>query len=223
MANKRMFSLKIIDTDLFLDMPVSTQLLYFHLSMRADDDGFVSSPKKILKMVNCSDDDLKILTAKKFIIPFESGICVIKHWRIHNYIQKDRYSETLYKEEMAQLGDSEGVYEVLDTECVQDGYKVDTQIRLDKIRIDKIIEEKPKKNVPVKINFAEFVNMTKVEYDKLINEYGTDKVKKMIDILDNYKGSSNKKYASDYRAILSWVVSKINDSKTDTKPKYKVD
>ena len=83
-----MFSLKVVDTDAFLDMPQSSQLLYFHLAMRADDDGFVSNPKKIMRMLGTQDDDIKVLVLKKFIIPFESGICVIKHWRIHNYIQK---------------------------------------------------------------------------------------------------------------------------------------
>jgi len=146
MAQKRMFSLKIIDTDLFLDMPVSSQLLYFHLSMRADDDGFVSSPQKIIKMVNCSTDDLKILGAKKFIIPFESGVCVIKHWKIHNYIQNDRYQETLYDKEKSFLEIDNGTYEIMDTECVQDGNNLDTQIRLDKSSIDKINIDKVKNN-----------------------------------------------------------------------------
>ena len=90
MAERRMFSKLIIDSDMFLDMPLSTQALYFHLSMRADDDGFVNNPKKIQRMIGCNDDDLKVLITKKFIIPFESGICVIKHWKIHNYIRNDR-------------------------------------------------------------------------------------------------------------------------------------
>ena len=87
MAERRMFSKTIIDSDAFLDMPLSTQSLYFHLSMRADDDGFINNPKKIQRMIGCADDDLKLLIAKNFIIPFESGIVVIKHWKIHNYIR----------------------------------------------------------------------------------------------------------------------------------------
>lgn len=98
-----MFSKTIIDSDIFLDMPLSTQALYFHLSMRADDDGFVNNPRKIQRMVGCGDDDIKLLIAKQFIIPFESGICVIKHWRIHNYIRNDRYKPTMYQEEKGQL------------------------------------------------------------------------------------------------------------------------
>ena len=97
MADKRMFSLKIIDSDSFLDMPVSTQNLYFHLSMRADDDGFINKPKTIMRITGTKDDDMKLLVAKKFIIPFENGVVVIKHWKIHNYIKSDRYKETNIK------------------------------------------------------------------------------------------------------------------------------
>jgi len=147
MAQRRMFSLRIIDTDLFLDMPVSSQLLYFQLSMRADDDGFVSSPQKIIKIVNCSNDDLKILAAKSFIIPFESGVCVIKHWKIHNYIQNDRYQETLYDQEKSILEIDNGAYKIVDTECIQGGNIMDTQVRLGKVRLDKVsIDNSIKKN-----------------------------------------------------------------------------
>lgn len=103
MAERRMFAKTIIDSDAFIDMPVTARLLYYDLGMRADDDGFVNSPKKIMRMVGASQDDLAILISKKFIIPFDSGIVVIKHWRIHNYIQKDRYKETKYKDEKAML------------------------------------------------------------------------------------------------------------------------
>lgn len=98
-----MFSLDIIDTDMFLDLPVSSQALYFHLGMRADDDGFVSSPKRIAATVNASADDLKLLVAKGFIIPFESGVCVIRDWQLNNLIRKDRYSPTLYTAEKSML------------------------------------------------------------------------------------------------------------------------
>ena len=103
MAQRRMFAKTIIDSDAFLDMPATAQLLYFHLSMRADDDGFINQPKTIMRMTGCKDDDIRLLIAKKFIIPFETGIVVIKHWKIHNYIAKDRYTETKYKEEKAML------------------------------------------------------------------------------------------------------------------------
>ena len=114
-----MFAKTIIDSDAFLDMPISAQLLYFHLSMRADDDGFVNKPKSIMRVCGCKDDDIQILFAKKFVIPFESGIVVIKHWKIHNYIRRDTYTETKYKEEKAQLEtDENGSYRLSYSEPV---------------------------------------------------------------------------------------------------------
>ena len=127
MAERRMFAKTIIDSDSFLDMPLSTQSLYFHLSMRADDDGFINNPKKIQRMIGASDDDLKILIAKKFIITFESGIVVIKHWKIHNYIQRDRYKPTIYGEEKALLRQKKSKAYTLDTTCIQDASIEDTQ------------------------------------------------------------------------------------------------
>ena len=137
MAERRMFAKTVIDSDAFLDMPLSAQALYFHLSMRADDDGFINNPKRIQKLVSCTDDDLKLLIAKHFIIPFESGIVVIKHWKIHNYIQKDRYKETVYQEEKAMLQVKENnAYTLTDTACIQNGYILDTQVRLGKDRLE---------------------------------------------------------------------------------------
>ena len=132
MAERRMFAKTIIDSDAFIDMPLSTQALYFHLSMRADDEGFINNPRKIQRMVGAADDDLKVLITKKFIIPFESGIVVIKHWKIHNYIQKDRFKETMYLEERAML-ETKGNkgYTLKKEECIQDVYKMDTQVRLE--------------------------------------------------------------------------------------------
>ena len=132
MANRRMFSLKIIDTDSFLDMPVSARELYFQLSMRADDDGFISNPKRIIKMIGSSDDDIKVLFGKQYIIPFESGVCVVKHWKIHNYIQKDRYQETECIEEKNRLTEVNSKYEK--DECIQNVSKMDTQVRIGKVR-----------------------------------------------------------------------------------------
>lgn len=118
MAKRRMFAKTIIDSDAFLDMPLSAQALYFHLSMRADDEGFINNPKKIQRVIGGSDDDLKLLIAKKFVIPFESGIVVIKHWKIHNYIRKDRLQETVYQEEKACLTTKDnGTYTLNLNEC----------------------------------------------------------------------------------------------------------
>ena len=145
MAERRMFAKTIIDSDSFLDMPLSTQCLYFHLSMRADDDGFINNPKKLQRMIGCGDDDLKLLIAKSFLIPFESGIVVIKHWRIHNYIKKDRYKATVYHDEAAQLNIKKNkAYtlentdkKLLDTECIHDVSKMDTQVSLGKDSLGK--------------------------------------------------------------------------------------
>lgn len=103
MAQRRMFSLQVIDTDLFMDMPLSAQALYFHLGMRADDDGFVGNAKRIQKLVGAADDDLKLLILKGFVIVFESGVLVIRHWRVSNYIQNDRYQPTIYEAEKNML------------------------------------------------------------------------------------------------------------------------
>ena len=148
MAERRMFAKTIIDSDAFLDMPLSAQALYFHLSMRADDDGFINNPKKIQRIVGASDDDCKLLIMKRFIITFESGVIVIKHWKIHNYIQKDRYKPTVYQEEKALLAEKENkVYTEAETLSIPNGYIMDTQVSIGKVSIDKynIIKEKEKK------------------------------------------------------------------------------
>jgi hypothetical protein len=133
MAERRMFAKTIVDSDAFLDMPLSAQALYFHLSMRADDDGFVNKPKRVQKYIGASEDDLKLLIAKRFILTFDSGVIVIKHWKIHNYIQKDRYKPTVYVQEKACLRLSENnAY----TECIQDGYIPYPQVRIGKVSID---------------------------------------------------------------------------------------
>ena len=111
MAERRMFAKTIIDSDAFLDMPMSARLLYYDLGMRADDDGFINSPKKIMRMIGASNDDVNILIARKFVIPFDSGVVVIKHWRINNYLRNDRYTETKYLEEKSTLEvDKNGSY-----------------------------------------------------------------------------------------------------------------
>ena len=147
MASRRMFAKTIIDSDSFMDMPLSTQALYFHLSMRADDEGFINNPKKIMRMIGASEDDFKVLIAKNFTIPFESGVVVIKHWKIHNYIQKDRCKPTVYVEERAMLGVKEnGSYTTciqnvskMDTECIQSDNKMDTQVSIGK---DSLVEDR---------------------------------------------------------------------------------
>ena len=137
MAERRMFAKTIIDSDAFLDMPLSTQALYFHLSMRADDDGFINNAKKIQRMLGCTDDDMKILLSKNFVIPFETGVCVIKHWKIHNLIQKDRYKPTVYVEHKDKLSLKDNNVYTLDTVWIQDGYKVEPQVSIGEVSLVK--------------------------------------------------------------------------------------
>lgn len=160
MAERRMFAKTIIDSDAFLEMPATSQLLYFHLGMRADDDGFVNKPKSIMRLIGGKEDDMNVLFARKFIIPFESGIVVVKHWKIHNYIRNDRYKPTKYEREKSLLNikengaytlqekrnyDKRGIPTVnqLPTDCQPTDIPVvgemDTQVRLGKVRdsIDK--------------------------------------------------------------------------------------
>lgn len=136
MANRRMFSLDVVDTDIFLDMPTSTQCLYFQLGMRADDFGFVSSPKRITNMIGCNTDDLKLLIVKGFIIALEDGIIVIRHWKQNNYIQNDRRKDTVYQDQLAALTVNNGIYEV-DTKCIQSISKMYPQDSIDKNSKDK--------------------------------------------------------------------------------------
>ena len=143
MANKRMFSLSVVDTVKFLEMPLSSRLLYYELGMRADDDGFVGNWKKILLFTGLKEDDMKVLISKNFIIPFESGVIVIKHWRMNNYLQNDRIKPTIYTEELAKLTtDKNNVY-TLDTTCI---HSIDKN-RLDKNRLDKNSIEYKKSSV----------------------------------------------------------------------------
>jgi hypothetical protein len=121
-----MFSAQIVNADAFLDMPISSQALYFHLGMSADDDGFVS-PRKVLRMTGAGEDDLKVLLSKSFVIPFESGVIVITHWKQNNYIQADRYTPTIYKDERATLSCIQNVYR-LDIPRIQNGYHLEAQV-----------------------------------------------------------------------------------------------
>ena len=139
---RRMFTTKIVDSDAFLDMPMSAQALYFHLNMRADDDGFINNPKKIMRMINASEDDLKLLITKRFILVFDNGVIVIKHWRMHNLIRKDRYHPTQYQEQLMSLEIKEnGAYTEhgnhLTTSWQPNGNQLATEVRLGKDSIGK--------------------------------------------------------------------------------------
>ena len=215
MAERRMFAKTIIDSDAFLEMPVTSQLLYFHLSMRADDDGFVNKPKSLMRMVGCKDDDLKLLFVKKFLIPFESGVVVIKHWKIHNYIRKDTYTETKFKEEKATLElDENSAYRLTEESPLQlrdeNVTSPSTQERLGKERIGKdrlgeVIEEaEPPKTTRHKYGLYENVLLTDEDYQKLIAEFPHD-YSDRIERLSEYIASTGKKYKSHLATIRSWA------------------
>lgn len=222
-----MFSKTIIDSDAFLDMPLSSQCLYFHLSMRADDDGFINNPRKIQRMVGASDDDFKLLLAKNFIISFESGVVVIKHWKIHNYIQSDRYRPTTHVEEKNQLEVKVNKsYTLKETPCIHDGYTVDTQVRLDKVidrdRVrDRVIDiestahapslpqgdtsPEPVKEKEQRHKYGQYgwVILSDAEYTRLLKDLGPEELERCIAYIDeSAQSNGNKNKWKDWNLVL---------------------
>lgn len=234
MAERRMFAKMIIDSDAFLSMPMSTQALYFHLAMRADDDGFVNGPKKIARMVGAAEDDMKILIGKRYILAFSSGVIVIKHWRIHNYLQADRYKPTLYQEERstlvlksnrsyteaARLPEPDEDPETLanpneNQRCIQNVSKMDTQVRLgkDRLELGKDSEEctgagapAPSSKKPARHKYGAYANvlLTDEEYEKLEAEFPSD-LEERIQRLSEYIESKGAKYKSHLATIRAWA------------------
>ena len=221
MANRRMFAKTIIDSDAFIDMPPSSQALYFHLAMRADDDGFINNPKAIMRIVGAKEDDIKLLVAKKFIIPFESGVVVIKHWRIHNYIQKDRYTETKYLDEKNQLiineknGYSLKQIRLLDDEN-DNVYILDTQVRLGKDRLelgkDRLELERDRKKA------TRFIKPTIDEIKTFIKEYETD-IERYANRFYNFYESKGwkvgKEKMKDWKAAIRGWLNRDNIGKVE--------
>lgn len=165
MAERRMFAKTIVTSDAFLDMPLSARCLYFTLGMFADDDGFVNNPKSIMRQVGACTDDLNLLLVKRFILSFESGVIVIKHWRIHNYIRNDRYKETKYIEEKSTLMlDDKGAYTEWDTVGIPLVDKMDTQVRLGKVSLgeDSLVEDKKELFTTTTTTTAEPPSLTEV-------------------------------------------------------------
>jgi hypothetical protein len=180
MAERRMFSKQIIDSDAFLDMPSSTQSLYFHLGMRGDDEGFVNNPKKIQRMIGSSDDDMRILTAKNFIIPFESGVCVIKHWKIHNYIRGDRLQSTVYQEERSKITlKNNNVYSLSD-KCQSSVSQMSEQVSIGKVSI---VEDSIVTCANIDDGFEEFYNAYPKKKSKIDAKKAWLKHKPNIDLV----------------------------------------
>lgn len=231
MAEKRMFSQKIIDSDAFLDMPLSTQSLYFHLNMRADDDGFINNPKKIQRMIGASDDDLRVLMAKRFVLSFDSGVIVIKHWRMHNTLQKDRYKPTQYQEEYSTLmlkknrsytdrnEDALPLGNSLETDCIQSGNKVDTQYSIVENSIDKysvvVVEGNGNSNSNGKNDEDKLelmggtlgqgvVLLTEEQRDALLDQLGLDAFNHYIKRLSDFIIKKDASVGNHYGTILKW-------------------
>ena len=199
MAQRRMFSKNVARTDAFLDMSQTAQNLYFHLGIDADDDGFVS-PKMIMRMLGSTSDDLKILIAKSFVIPFDDGVIVIRHWRVNNEIRQDRYKETQYTEHKEKLGLTNGIYDVVLPMVPPDGDKMSTRVRLGKDRLGKDSNTIPpapsaggnnelnlliEKFKPINPSYEKFFKVTtqRDALNRLVKKFGFEKVSHMIDTL----------------------------------------
>jgi hypothetical protein len=228
-----MFSKQIIDSDMFLDMPVSAQALYFHLAMRADDEGFLNNPSKIMKIVGANKNDMDLLLIKRFIIDFPSGIVVIKHWYVHNYIQKDRFKPTVYNDEKLLLDYKENKVYTLRSEHIDlfsddekntNVYSLDTQVRLGKVSLVEDSKEKSikKKNPPTiskhKHGSQKNVLLTDEELQKLKEKFTN--FEDLIENLSMYMGSTGKSYSSHYLTILNWNRKETGNGK-DSKPTEK--
>ena len=229
MAERRMFAKTIVTSDAFLDMPASTRCLYFLLGMVADDDGFVNNPKSIMRQAGSTTDDMNLLIAKRFILTFRSGVVVIKHWCIHNTIQKDRYKETKYLDEKSTLMlDENKAYTEAETdvypECIQGVSDVDTQVRLgkDKLGQDSVgkdnKEDKPPKSPRHKYGLYENVLLTDEDYEKLKVEFPHDYTER-IESLSEYMSSHGKKYSNHLATIRNWARREKNAQKPATAPK----
>ena len=213
MAQRRMFSKKITNTDQFLDLPLSSQALYFHLNMNADDDGFVNNVRSIIRLVGASNDDFKLLVAKQFVIAFNDGITVIRDWRIHNYIQKDRRQPTLYKKELKQLGLDENNRYIkdpnhvskLDTECIQN---VSTgKVRLGKVSKDIDKDSKEDKRSLAKHNITTS-NKTVSDSRRLAKDEKTPRPKHKKRVYDK---------DSDYYKLSEFFISQIKKNNSNFK------
>ena len=199
MAKKRMFNVDIVGSDAFLDLPHTAQALYFQLGMRADDDGFVGNPKTIQRIAGTKASDLELLVKKRFLLQFPSGVVVIKHWKINNQIQKDRYTPTVYTEEYQSLYIKDNkAYTETDRECIQSVSEMDTQISIDKNRLDKNSRGGEKHAH----GFFANVLLTDDELQKLAAEIPN--YEEYIEKLSHYIESNGKKYKSHYATILMW-------------------
>ena len=208
MAEKRMFTNKIVESDAFLGLPFSTRCLYYGLNMNADDDGFLNSPNKIIRITGASEKDLKTLIAERFVLDFGGGIICIKHWRMHNTLKKDRYKPTQYQKEFSMLTIQEdGSY----TENNRSGTIMEPERNhsIDKNSIDQIsiVEEREdKENKPIRHKYGEYKNvlLSDADLEKLKNEFPQD-WQKRIENLSSYIASTGKSYKNHLATIRNWA------------------
>lgn len=184
MAERRMFSKKVIESDAFSDLPLSAQALYFHLCMNADDDGFINNPKQIQRMIGAAVEDLKILMDSEYFIVFDSGVIVAAHWKMHNCIQKDRYKPSIYTEEKSHLQTEENNMYTL---CIQPVSILDTQVRLGKDREDKYNIDKNNigEGSEDEYRIDDYCEEDEMEWRRMQEEYGYE-VKEAHDEIDDY-------------------------------------
>ena len=206
MATKRMFSLQVTDTDKFMDMPTSSQALYFHLGMHGDDDGFVSSPRKIARSAGCNDDDLRLLAAKGYIIPFNSGVVVITDWKINNTLKNDRYNESIYKSEKAKLiSEKNGRYSIgsgLDPERFQSGTSLEPQHNITEHNITEVNRE-DKADKPPRARFTPPTVEQVSEYIRE-KEYSVD-AERFVDYYTSNGWMVGKNKMKDWKAaVRTW-------------------
>lgn len=200
MAERRMFAKSIVLTDSFLDMPMSARCLYFTLGMLADDDGFVGSPKAIMRQCGASNDDMNILLSKRYVLGFESGVIVIKHWRMNNYLQNDRHRPTTYLEELSTLTtDEKGAYTEQNGSCIQTVYEVDTQDSIGKNRLGKDSKDNKHK-------YGEYKNvlLSDDDMEKIKNEFPND-YSERIERVSSYCASTGKSYKNYLATIRNWA------------------
>lgn len=240
MAERRMMAKSVIDTDAFMEMPMSTQCLYFHLLLRADDEGFLKNARLIMRMTGCKDDDMKLLIAKQYVIPFDTGVIVIRHWKIHNYIQKDRFTPTSCSTERKLLDIQKDKSYTPADGCIQDGYTLDTsrihdvskvlpQVRLGKDRVSLGQRENStviyKENSPLKISeevknaFLSFSGSTNLNDMKLLSEleeaHGKDRVLEAIGVAEK-RGSRRLSYVKGI--LQNWARDGYDGGKEKEEP-----
>lgn len=208
MAEKRSFTKKITDSDAFLDMPLSAQCLYFHLNMNTDDDGFVNNPKRIMRLIGASDDDMKLLIAKAFILVFDSGVIVIKHFRMHNTLRNDRYHPTNYQEEYRMLdlkGNNSYTWK-------PNGNHLETE--------HNITEHNITKHIDIKHKYGQYRNVLLTDEDVKKLEEEIPNYEAYIERLSEYVASTGKTYKNHLATIRNWYRRDQEKKPKDEKQEY---